>query len=204
MPSTPVIRTGLPVILIGIAVTFAGCSSSNSNSSGTSGSVTTISGSKPLNTLTSSEWQQLVCTDVPKYVSTQLGSSLNSYLCMTAAAATLAATTVAQCQSTYTNCMSSISSGTSSGNDAGSSCTFSSSTVASCTETVAQFSTCISDDTAAAKTVFDQIAQIGIGICTNPDAGNISNTQTPLPASCTALIQACPSLESYITGATSG
>jgi len=175
--------------LAGLSAFAVACSSSSS--SGTSNTqVTSLSGTRLLKDLSLTELQQLVCHDSGAYMESQMGATMKSGGCaLTAGTMVAMGSSASDCQSLYNQCMS--SNGTTTGTTT---CSVTTTAPATCTATVADYSACMADETAELKTTYQQLANLGSQLCTNPDAGTTGTTTTTTPASCQKFQSLCPGM----------
>jgi hypothetical protein len=183
--------------IAGLSALAVGCS--GTSSSGASNSqVTTLSGTRQLKDLSLTELQQLICHDTGTYMDGQIGASLmkSGSCAMAAGVAAAFGTSASECQTVYNQCLSSNGTTTSS-----TTCDVTTTAPATCTATVTDYSACMTDETAEMKTYYQQLANLGSQLCTNPDAGTTTQTTTTTPASCQKFQSLCPGMS--VPGGTS-
>lgn len=187
MPNRTFLNAMLAVPVIGLLCSVSGCGNDDNKSKTT---VTTVSGDKPVNSLTSGETQQF-CNDFQTYLATNLDvnngkAAVCTYEARDEAQAGSAATA---CQTSFNSCLANSTFTPANNEDAGV-CTLN---VGDCSATVAQLSTCLAGYISLVNSIYVSIAQIGSSVCTKP-ATNLPNfTSVTPPDSCAAIAQICPS-----------
>jgi len=174
----------------------ASCGSGGSGSSPTA--VTTVDGTKPLNTLTAAETTQL-CNDTGAYMERVVSKANTCKMAATMAAAfaspTSDAAAQAACTPVYNQCMAGPASSTTQTCDP---------IPADCTATVAQYSACVTDSLVALNQLLGAIPScnaITLAELSDSSTGG-TTTDTTTPASCQAIESACPSF--LVPGASGG
>jgi hypothetical protein len=167
------------------------CGSGGGGSGG--GSVTSVSGSKSLNTLTAAEKTQL-CNDSGAYAGRVL-SKANACKAIAFLGGIFAdpppqtdAEAQAACMTTYNQCLAApATGGTNTCDDI----------PANCTATVDQYSACLSEGVAAASQTFAAFPSCNmVTLMSNPGgSGGSGGTSTPTSAACMAFQAACPGFD---------
>ena len=160
-----------------------GCGSGGSSPT----AVTTVDGTKPLNTLTAAETTQL-CNDIDAYMGKGVSKA---NLCKMAAVMDAAfggptsdAAAQAACTSVYNQCMAAPASSSTQTCDP---------IPATCTATVAQFSACATDSLVALNQVLGAIPSCNaITLAELSSSSGTTTDTTTTPASCQAFETACP------------
>ena len=173
----------------------ASCGGGGSGSSPTA--VTTVDGTKPLNTLTAAETTQL-CNDTDAYMERVVSKAGMCKMAATMAAAfaspTSDATAQAACTPIYNQCMAGPASSTTQTCDP---------ILANCTATVAQYSACATDSLVALNQVLGAIPSCNaITLAELSSTGGTTTATTTTSASCQAFESACPGF--LVPGATGG
>lgn len=177
----------LTVLAISAGI-FLGC---GGGGTGSAGAVTSVNGTKPLNTLTAAESTQL-CKDSGAYVGRAV-SKVNACKALALVLTALGSPTTeaqarATCASIYTPCLSAPA--------ASSSMDTCDSIPATCTATVAQYSACFSDQIVALNQVLAASPSCGTitlaDLSDNGTGGGADGGTEPTSAACMTFETACP------------
>jgi hypothetical protein len=181
----------------------AGCGGGTGSSST---AVTSVDGTKPLNTLTAVETTQL-CSDTDAYMAKVVpktnGCKLSGVMAAAFASPASNAEAQAACTTIYNQCMA-AGSGTPCAPPA--TCTETCNPIpATCTATVAQFSACVTDTFVAYNQVLGAIPSCGaitLADLSDSTASGTTTDTTTTPPSCQTLESACPGYFSGPGGST--
>ena len=163
--------------------TVVGCG----GGSGGGGSVTSVSGSKPLGTLTSSE-QTKLCNDTGAYIGRSLSKADTCRLAAFVLAALSGASTDAELRTACSMAESQCNSAPSSGGTTGTCDPI----PASCTATVDQYSACVSAEVTATKQSLQSIPSCSTITLADLTSGGTGGDNAPPPQACVDFTAACP------------
>jgi hypothetical protein len=192
---------GNGIVRIGGCVMFAaflGCGSGSPSGAGGTTFTTSVSGSKPLNTLTTSDKAQL-CADVVRYESSSdfaraqcKSSGVLTASLLASFEPSLSDTDLrAACTQTYDACLSSAADAGSSGAGSMGMCDSSVSIPADCVATVAEYSACVSDLPSLVGGSFPECSAL-TRASLNTDAGTVDVSGTPNTPACNTFSAKCP------------